>query len=290
MKNDFNNPNETFFDGVFPEEDVYQIEKFFDDKEVSFLVDWYYKNKNKEGWHILNGDLSYIENGHIYDEVLEILFPKLTKHFGKFKLYNQINNDKHPHSADFFIEQNKIFAPHTDSITHIPKWLTQKDIVIPLWIENDAEVYTYNFNQRCYRRSTHFRKGSKDVGLNVYSNALRGSYDIDGVKYLNGTEIDHDFIENHIGDAVLTSHFEGMTVKSLEKNIPGNAIIKDSSIIHGPSNYHLKGSGKKLNISIRLFKEVEDWNPDTTFSVRSFEESRNKRTYYNDKKIKITKD
>ena len=81
-----------------------------------------------------------------------------------------------------------------------------------------------------------------------------------------------------------------MTVKSLEKNIPGNAIIKDSSIIHGPSNYHLKGSGKKLNISIRLFKEVEDWNPDTTFSVRSFEESRNKRTYYNDKKIKITKD
>mgnify|MGYP003626055028 FL=1 len=29
MKNDFNNPNETFFDGVFPEEDVYQIEKFF---------------------------------------------------------------------------------------------------------------------------------------------------------------------------------------------------------------------------------------------------------------------
>ena len=103
--------------------------------------------------------------------------------------------------------------------------------------------------------------------------------------YLNGNEIDYDFVENHIGDRFSPTYFEGMTVKSLEKNIPGNAIIKDSSIIHGPSNYHLKGSGKKLNISIRLFKEVEDWNPDTTFSVRSFEESRNKRTYYNDKWI-----
>ena len=287
MKNDFNNPNETFFDGVFPEEDVYQIDKFFDDKEVSFLVDWYYKNIGNQGWHIQGGDLNYIEN---FKEVSEILLPKIQKHFGEFKLYNQINTDKHPHSADFFIEQNKIFAPHTDSITHIPKWLTQKDIVIPLWIENDAEVHTYNFNQRCYRRSTHFRKGSKDVGLNVYSNALRSSYDIDGVKYLNGTEIDHDFVENHIGDRFPSTYFEGMTVHSIEKNIPGNAIIKDSSIIHGPSNYHLKGSGKKLNISLRLFKEVEDWNPDTTFSVRSFEESRNKRTYYNDKKIKITKD
>ena len=27
--------------------------------------------------------------------------------------------------------------------------------------------------------------------------------------------------------------------KSCEENIPGNAIIKDSSVIHGPSNYNL---------------------------------------------------
>ena len=28
---DTHNPNETLWDGIFPEEDVYQIEKFFDD-------------------------------------------------------------------------------------------------------------------------------------------------------------------------------------------------------------------------------------------------------------------
>jgi len=278
MMNEFNNPNETLWDGIFPEEDVYQIEKFFDNIEVKFLVDWYYKNINNQGWHIQGGNLNYIEN---FKEVSEILLPKIQKHFGEFRLYNQIHNDEHPHSADFFIEQTKIFAPHTDAITHIPKWLTQKDIVIPLWIENDAEVYTYNFNQRCYRRSTHFRKGSKDTGLNVYSNALRETYDIEGIKYLNGNEIDYDFVENHIGDRFSPTYFEGMTVHSIEKNIPGNAIIKDTALIHGPSNYHLKGASKKLNISIRMFKKVDDWNPDTTFSIRSFEQSKNKRVYHN---------
>jgi len=278
MMNEFNNPNETLWDGIFPEEDVYQIEKFFDNIEVKFLVDWYYKNINNQGWHIQGGNLNYIEN---FKEVSEILLPKIQKHFGEFRLYNQIHNDEHPHSADFFIEQTKIFAPHTDAITHIPKWLTQKDIVIPLWIENDAEVYTYNFNQRCYRRSTHFRKGSKDTGLNVYSNALRKTYDIEGIKYLNGNEIDYDFVENHIGDRFSPTYFEGMTVHSIEKNIPGNAIIKDTALIHGPSNYHLKGASKKLNISIRMFKKIDDWNPDTTFSIRSFEQSKNKRVYHN---------
>ena len=43
MINEFNNPNETLWDGIFPEEDVYQIEKFFDDQEVKFLVDYYYR-------------------------------------------------------------------------------------------------------------------------------------------------------------------------------------------------------------------------------------------------------
>jgi len=278
MINEFNNPNETLWDGIFPEEDVYQIEKFFDNTEVKFLVDWYYKNINNQGWHIQGGYLNYIEN---FKEISEILLPKIQKHFGEFRLYNHIHNDEYPHSADFFIEQTKIFAPHTDAITHIPKWLTQKDIVIPLWIENDAEVYTYNFNQRCYRRSTHFRKGSKDTGLNVYSNALRETYDIEGIKYLNGNEIDYDFVENHIGDRFSPTYFEGMTVHSIEKNIPGNAIIKDTALIHGPSNYHLKGASKKLNISIRMFKKVDNWNPNTTFSTRSFEQSKNKRVYHN---------
>ena len=70
-------------------------------------------------------------------------------------------------------------------------------------------------------------------------------------------------------------------VHTIEKNVPGNAIIKDSSIIHGPSNYHLKGASKKLNISIRMFKRVEDWNPDTTFSTMNYNKDvTNKRVYH----------
>ena len=52
-------------------------------------------------------------------------------------------------------------------------------------------------------------------------------------------------------------------------------------MIHGPSNYHLKGASKKLNISIRMFKRVEDWNPDTTFSTMNYDSDvTNKRVYH----------
>jgi hypothetical protein len=78
-------------------------------------------------------------------------------------------------------------------------------------------------------------------------------------------------------------------VNSVEKNIPGSAIIKDSSVVHGPSNYNLKGATRKLNISIRMFKEVPDWDPNTLFSEINFEAC-NKRTYYDNEKTEITQD
>jgi hypothetical protein len=110
---------------------------------------------------------------------------------------------------------------------------------------------------------------------------LRDSYVLEGVTNLNGEEIDNEFIEQHIGDRFLKSYFEGMTVETVEKNVPGNAIIKDSSVIHGPCNYNLVGSSRKLNISIRMFKEVKSWQPNTVFSDINFEAC-NKRTYYAD--------
>ena len=114
MINTIHNPNETLWDGIFPEEDVYQIEKFFDDQEVKFLVDYYYKNIKTEGWHIQGGNLNYIEDFK-NKEVSELILPRIEKHFGEFRLYDQIHNDKTPHSADFFIEQKNIFVTMTQS-------------------------------------------------------------------------------------------------------------------------------------------------------------------------------
>jgi len=281
------NENETLWQGIFPEEDTYQIENFLSKEEVKFIIDWYYEQKPKQGFYLQEKQLQFIGDIHEDPAVREIIFPKIQKHFGDFRLYSQLHNDTNPHSADFICEQTRIFAPHTDAITHIPGWLTQKDIIIPLWIENDAETYTYSLDQRCYRRGTHFRKGATSGGINVYSNVLRDSYEIEGVTNVNGNEIDHDFIEQHIGNRFLKSYFEGLTVNSIDKNVPGSAIIKDSSVVHGPSNYNLKGATRKLNISIRMFKEVPDWKPNTLFSKINFEAC-NKRTYYNDKKTEVT--
>jgi hypothetical protein len=264
---------------VFPEEGTYQIENFLSNEEVKFIIDWYYKEKPKQGFYLQEKALQFIGDHHEDPAIKEILYPRIKQHFGDFRLYSELHNDTNPHSADFICEQTRIFGPHTDAITHIPGWLTQKDIIIPLWIENDAETHTYAMNQRCYRRGTHFRKGSTDTGTNVYSNVLRDSYEVPGVTNLNGTEIDNEFIETHIGDRFLKSYFEGLTVETVEQNVPGNAIIKDSSVIHGPCNYNLVGSARKLNISIRMFKQVDTWAPNTVFSDVNFEAC-NKRTYY----------
>jgi hypothetical protein len=278
------NENETMWHGVFPEEKTYQIENFLSEEEIKFIINWYYKERPRQGFYLQEKALQFVGDQHNSPEVREILFPKIRKYFGDFKMYSELNNDTIAHSADFILEQTKIFGPHTDAITHIPGWLTQKDIIIPLWIENDAETHTYAMNQRCYMRATHFRKGSDDKGMQVYSNVLRDSYDVEGVTNLNGNQIDYDFIENHIGDRFSPSYFEGLTVETVEKNIPGNAIIKDSSVIHGPCNYNLVGSTKKINISIRMFKEVQNWKPDTIFSNINFEAC-NKRTYYKDERV-----
>jgi len=276
------NKKETLWDGVFPEESTYQIENFLSQEEVKFIIDWYYNKKPEKGFYLQNKELEFIGDTHNDPAIREILFPRIEKYFGEFKLYNELHNDVNPHSADFICEQTRAFGPHTDAITHIPGWLTQKDIILPLWIENDAETFTYAMNQRCYMRGTHFRKGAVEKGTNVYSNVLRDSYNVPGIKYLNGNEIDHDFLEKHIGPRFLKSYFEGLTVESTQENIPGNAIIKDSSVIHRPSNYNLHGASKKLNISIRMFKEVKDWKPNTVFSDINFEAC-NARTYYNAK-------
>lgn len=273
------NKKETLWEDIFPEEHTFQIENFLDQDEVKFMLDWYQKSKPSQGFYLQNKQLEFIGDHHNDPSVREILFPKIKKHFGEFKLYSELHSDINPHSADFICEQTRPFGPHTDAITHIPKWLTQKDIIIPLWIENDVETYTYTCKQRCYMRGTHFRKGATETGTNVYSNVLRDSYEVPGVKYLNGNELDDELLEKHIGSRFLKSYFEGLTLQSAEINVPGNAIIKDSSVIHGPSNYNLQGASRKINISIRMFKHVEGWSPDTTFSDINFEAC-NKRTYY----------
>ena len=101
------------------------------------------------------------------------------------------------------------------------------------------------------------------------------------MKYLNGNTVDYDFVADHINDRFSPVYFEGLQCIVLKKMCLNNAIIKDSSIIHEPSNYHLKEQVKKLNISIRMFKKVEDYNPDTTFNTMNYNKDvTNKRVYH----------
>jgi len=46
------NENETLWQGIFPEEDTYQLENFLSREEVKFIIDWYYKEKPKQGFYL----------------------------------------------------------------------------------------------------------------------------------------------------------------------------------------------------------------------------------------------
>ena len=90
------------------------------------------------------------------------------------------------HIPDFFIEQKIYLNSHHDAITHIPGYLTQKDIVITIVLENDADKYIHTILiSVCIEDQHTLEKDQKDKGLNVYSNALRETYDIFNMKYLN---------------------------------------------------------------------------------------------------------
>ena len=272
-KDIIHNPNDKSYEGFFPEEEPKQFFNFLDSKEIEICKKIYYDHQLSKGVQLGENHffLTYPLN---YPEINEILRPKLDKLFGEWRSYSDINSDEIKQSSDFFFWQRGIFAPHTDSIIHINNYVPYKDVLIPLEIDKDVESPYYACHQRWYGRGTHFKYGKVDNMFAVYSDVLREkTYDnYKNFKYFEydfDKMVSEDWYDEYFGEyeKYPYSMFMGLSINKHMYWIPGSAIINDSSVIHGATNYTLKGGKFKLGITLRIYKYHPDYNPDPTYSV-----------------------
>lgn len=271
-KDIIHNPKDKSFEGFFPEEQPKQLLNFLDQKEIQICKDLYYRLQKEKGVQ-LGENHFFLTYPLQYPEINEILKPKLDNIFGEWYNYNDINNDEIKQSSDFFFWQKGIFAPHTDSIIHVKNYIPYKDVLIPLEIDNDVESPYYSCHQRWYGRGTHFKYGKIDDIFGVYSNTLREkTYNqYSHFKYFESDfdkMVDEEWYDEYFGDPKYPlSIFTGLSINKQFYWIPGSVIINDPSVIHGATNYNLKGGKFKLGITLRIFKYNKDYNPDPTYSI-----------------------
>lgn len=264
------NPDDLSYEGFFSEEEPYQIENFLTDDELKVCRDLYYEKQ--EDVVKLYTQHFFITYPLDFPEIGEIIKPKLDKMFGEWYSYKDINNDEFKQSSDFYFFQKNVFAPHTDSIIHIPGYVPYKDVLIPLEIDKDVASPYYSLNQRWYGRGTHFKQGMIDDVFGMYSNTFREhSYKTYGVKYVEtdpNKMISKDWYNEYFGEisGYPFSIFNGLSIREHFPWTPASAIISDTNIIHGATNYNVKGGNFKLGITLRIFKHVPDYNPSTVFS------------------------
>ena len=268
-KDIIHNPNEISFKPFVKDTEPYQIENFLTSEELLSIKN-FFDNKLYEDGHSLSDSLYFLMYPFNYPLIREILKPKIKKELGEFYSYSDIHFDIVPQSSDFFILQNNIFMPHTDSITHIPGYLPHKDVLIPLAIDKDKSTNMYTCEQRYYKRSSHLKYGHFSDYVTKYSNIFRckpyNEYGIENVTFDPDKMINEDWLNHNIGDSQKHSIFQGLSIRREFEWIPGSAIIQDTSIIHGPTNFKLRGAKWKLGISIRVFKKNPDWQPNTLYS------------------------
>ena len=264
------NPADKSYEGFFQEEQPYQID-FLNNDEIEFCKKFYYDRVTKEVVQ-LNKSHFFLVYPMKYPELQEILEPKLNKLFGEWYSYSDINNDEQKQSSDFFFWQQGIFAPHVDSLTHIPEYVPYKDVLLPLEMEGGVDSPYYTFNQRWYGRGTHFKYKHIDNMFALYSDILREKKynEYEFFKYYESDPdkmVSREWYEEYFGQQYEYEMLEGFSLNKMLPWTPGTAIITDTSMIHGATNYKLKGGKYKLGITLRIFKYDKKYNPSTVFST-----------------------
>jgi len=269
------NPQDKSFEGYIKEETPYQID-FLDNTEIEFCKKFYYDKATKNGLQLHKSHF-FLKYPLAFPELKEIIVPKLNKLFGEWFTYNDIakNEQDLQQTADFYFWQSGIFAPHTDAIIHIPGFVPFKDVLIPLELEGCDNAPYYTFNQRWYGRGARFKYSHVDEVFTLYSDVIREKT-YDQYSFFKNYESDpskmvsKDWYDEHFG-IYNYEVLKGFSIDKMLPWMPGSAIVTDSSVIHGATNYKLKGGKYKLGITLRLFKNIPEYNPSTVFSRYSQE-------------------
>ncbi len=251
------------FKGFYAEEESYQIVNFISEDERQELMKFYF-TKFKEHGSFINGVYSQIPHPINHQLVSDILKNKIYEILGKDTFfYSNVNNDVMCVGDHFYLMTN-VYTPHTDAITHIPGFVPYKDIIIPIEIDRDVEDIFYTCKQRFYGRATHFKNQWHDDYFANYANIIKyQSYKEYGVSYLetSSPESVGEWYKKYInGSGVPLSVFAGLSIEKEFSWTPGSAIILDTSVIHGPTNFKRLGARWKLGVVFHTLKKKKNFN------------------------------
>lgn len=250
-KDIIHDPDIRFFENE--DEPSYMIENFIDEGEISALLNFFNQEYEENGENI-NNKILHINHPSRYELVREITHSKLQKQFGDFTYYSDVSDDPINVGDQFF----KIVSPyqlHTDCVTHIQGYKPYKDIIIPIAMSDDVELFYYICEQRYKSRGTQFQKGRQNKYFPSYSNVLRErpyeEYGVENVKY---GAIPQEWFQKHVSENVSLSAYEGISIENTFAWSPGNAIVQDSCAIHGSSNYNVDKIKWKIGLTFHLLK------------------------------------
>jgi len=249
-KDIIHDPNIQFFKNN--DQPSHVIEKFLDDKERKILLDFFLNEYENNGENV-NNKILRINHPSDYQLIQEIVHDKLKTQLDEdFTFYSQVSSDPISVGDQFF----KILTPyqlHTDCITHIPGYKPYKDVVIPIELSDDKALFYYTCEQRYKSRATLFQKGRKNKYFAVYSNILREKpYEQYGVENCKYDAMDLDWFDKHVGKKDYATSYEGISIEETFPWIPGNAIVQDSCVIHGSSNYNMDNVSWKIGLTFHL--------------------------------------
>ena len=259
-KDIIHDPNIKFFE--HENEESYVIENFISEDERKSLYNFFTSEYNNSGENI-NDNILHIIHPIRYKLIQEILLDKLKKYFGDdIVFYSDVSNDPISVSDQFFKISNP-YQLHTDCVTHISGYKPYKDVIIPIEIHKDAEVFYYTCNQRYKARASQFQYKWHNNYFPNYSNILRmkpyADYGVEDVEY---NEISDEWINKHIPSYVPKSVFNGLSIEHTFPWIPRNAIVQDSSVLHGSSDFRQKGVEWKVGLTFHLLKKDDTYGSE----------------------------
>jgi hypothetical protein len=267
-KDIIHNPDDRSYKEFVDPEETYAIENFLSNDEIQIIKNLFNNNQTQ---HIdIKNKIQILQQPFRFKEFCDIITPKLTSLFpNSYRLTEFLPESTQ--SSDFIMYQTMIFPPHTDSIIHVPNYVPFKDLLIPLAVDDNITCPFYTCNQRFYGRASSLRYGTVDNVVAIYSNTVRfTTYQNYGIENIKDSDMTGAFYDNFLKNEIWPkSVWNGLTLNQLFDWIPGNMIVMDPSVIHGPTNYKLSGGQSKMGLTIRLFKYNCQYNPDPTFSIYS---------------------
>jgi hypothetical protein len=209
--------------------DPYEVEGYFKDNEIKFLIDEFKKSSSK----IFKNTGPITVNFDINDPKYLWLKNKIISQLGTVDF-----------TASFFFYTDRPHVIHNDDTYELPK--VYKGITIPLeYLGGFSHPYLCFFDQYYLEGPAKFFKG----GVNYPEFYNKNVTDYKDVQGLTNEGISETFRLKYLTH-LKSEWLEGLSVNNVLPWRPGNMLVFDSTKLHCASNFLQYGIRSKLGVSV----------------------------------------